>query len=729
MGSMASPSEIRWQTDDLNVLLLIGDDQVVRLRSILPHGQSSEEASSPYFSDPSIPLHQVRLVGEGNQKNRTARSLIQSYVTLRLKYQSHEERSEKDSKFLDVTSVDKESGVTVISHLTVYAGIPVLRATTTVKNTGTSDVVVTQVSSLTVGGLTSTTRKWWHDWDVAVPTNSWFREAQWKDQSLPDVGVDDFGVVDLPDGHVTTHASYSVSSHGSFSTGTYLPMASLKRKDSKETWLWQIENNGSWRWEIGDYLDSVYVSTTGPTNHDHAWKEKLTPGQNFTSVPASIIHVFDDYERALQILTQYRRRIRRQHADNSNLPVIFNDYMNCLMGDPDEDKIKSLLEAVLKTGAEYFVIDCGWYADDSNWWDDVGEWEPSKKRFPSGFRELLNYIKSKGLVPGLWLEPEVVGVRSVVAKQLPEEAFFQEHGARVVEKGRYQLDFRHPAVIERMDKIVDKLVLEYGAGYFKFDYNIDVIQGTDVNTFSPGAAAQEHNRAYLRWVNGLLDRHPDLVIESCSSGAQRMDYAMLATHPIQSTSDQQDPVRYAAIAAAIPSAVTPEQGATWAYPQDTWSDEVNAMTVVNSLLGRIHLSGTLDRLSDQQMALVREGMDVYKTIRADIKDALPFWPLGLPQWHSHWLALGLQTTKGDILLSIWRRNGIGADNASSSSDPNTRKADVLNLPIKPLQGKSNVRVELLYPAKFQAEFSWEADALTLRLESETAARLFRLTPA
>ncbi|ETN44823.1 uncharacterized protein HMPREF1541_09698 [Cyphellophora europaea CBS 101466] len=710
---MSTINEIRWKTDELDVLLTIGDDQVVRLRSILPHGEAVEKHSSPYFSDPSIPLHQVRLVGEGNLKHRTARSLIQSYVTLRLKYQSHKESTEDDAKVLEVTSHDDESKITVTARLVVFAGIPLLRSTTSVKNEGNSDVVLTQASSLTVGGLTARTRKWWQDWVIALPTNSWFREAQWKEQSLPDVGVDDFGVVDLPDGHVTTHASYSVSSHGSFSTGTYLPLGALKRKDGKETWLWSIENNGSWRWEIGDYLDSVYVSATGPTNHDHAWKEKLAPGQSFNSAPSTMVHVLDDYQSAFEILTQYRRRIRRKHKDNLNLPIIFNDYMNCLMGDPDENKIKSLLEAVLKTGAEYFVIDCGWYADDSNWWDDVGEWEPSKKRFPSGFKELLNHIKSKGLVPGLWLEPEVVGVRSVVAKQLPEEAFFQENGQRVVEKGRFQLDFRHPAVIERMDKIVDKLVLEYGAGYFKFDYNIDVIQGTDVDTFSPGAAALGHNRAYLQWVNGLFDRHPDLVIESCSSGAQRMEYAMLATHSLQSTSDQQDPVRYAAIAAAIPTAVTPEQGATWAYPQNNWSDEINAMTVVNSLLGRIHLSGTLDRLSDDQMALIRDGMDVYKTIRSDIKDGIPFWPLGLPHWHSEWLALGLATPSNGILLAVWRRGG---------------GADTVALPIAELKGQAGVKVELLYPSKFQADFGWMENegALSLRLESETAARLFRL---
>ena len=727
MNSFDAPWELKWETNDVDVLLTI-DDGVINLRSITPHGSKPAEATSPTYKDSSIPLHQVRLVGEGTLNQKSTRSLVQSYTTCNLRYQAHKETTDGDVQTLSVTSWDDAIGLTVTTDLTVHRGIPLVRFTSTAKNSGKEDLVLTQLSSLTVGGLTTATKKWWDEWSLSYATNSWFREAQWHDHSLPEVGLDDFAIVDLHDHHHATHAAHSVSSRGTFSTGRYLPIGVLKRHDNAETWLWTIENNGSWRWEVGDYKDSVYVSASGPTSHDHAWQEKLAPGESFTSVPATICHVNADYQTAVQVQTQYRRRMRRQHEDNEKLPLIFNDYMNCLMGDPDEDKIKSLLEAVLKTGAEYFVIDAGWYADDAEWWDDVGAWEPSKKRFPSGFAELLQHIRSKGLIPGLWIEPEVIGVRSKVVNELPAEAFFHEHGRKVLEKGRYQLDFRHPKVIERMDGVVDRLVKEYGAGYFKFDYNVDVIQGTDVNAFSSGAAMLGHNRAYLDWINGLYDRHPGLVIETCSSGAQRMDYAMLSVHSIQSTSDQQDPVKYAAIAAAIHTGVAPEQAATWAYPQDVWSDEANAMTVVNSLLGRIHLSGTLDRLTKKQMALIKEGMDVYKTIRMDIKVGLPFWPLGLPKWHDGWCATGLEipasSEKGaSVLLAVWKRGDYAGGIPGVTNE--------VSLVVRSLKGKKNVKVELLYPKKFQVHYSWHAEgeqggALKVKLQAETAARLFRL---
>jgi alpha-galactosidase len=64
-----------------------------------------------------------------------------------------------------------------------------------------------------------------------------------------------------------------------------------------------------------------------------------------------------------------------------------------------------------------------------------------------------------------------------------------------------------------------------------------------------------------------------------------MDYAMLAVHKLRSTSDQQDALLYASIAAAAPTAVVDEQSVFWVYPQIS-------LTIINTLLGR----GSLERL-------------------------------------------------------------------------------------------------------------------------------------
>ncbi|CZR35765.1 uncharacterized protein FPRO_00112 [Fusarium proliferatum ET1] len=709
-----NPVFISWQTTSLTINFVKNEFGAICLYEILPLNHRHQKSASPLFASSELPIVSVRLNGEGNTNDKTAKSLVGGYLSSRLKYKSHQQSHDADMQRLDIHSEDEKARISVTAHLSVYRDVPVLRSAVTIRNESkSSDVIVTQISSLTIGGLTTRSNEWNKNYALRTATNSWFREAQWRKHSLPDIGIDKNGICELHDGHSGSQATYGLQNRGSFSTGSYLPMGILESESNSDTWAWQIEHNGSWRWEIGDYKDSVYIAAGGPTKADHDWRHTLCPGDSFTSPPVSLTRVSGCFQDAIHALNDYRRRIIRPHDDNKRLPIIFNDYMNCLMGDPDEDKIEALLDPVAQSGAEYFVIDAGWYADDSNWWDDVGLWEPSKRRFPSGFKTLMDKIKSKGLIPGLWLEPEVVGVRSAVGERLPEDAFFHENGQRVVERGRFQLDYRHPEVRAWMTSVVDRLVVHYGAGFFKFDYNIEVIQGTDApGPSSAGANQLLHQRCYLDWVRSLLDKHPNLVIENCSSGAQRMDYAMLSVHSLQSTSDQQDPILYAAIAAALPTCVLPEQSASWAYPQPEWSDELNAFTVVNSLLGRVYLSGRIDRLSPSQMELIIEGMDVYKMIRQHLVTAHAIWPLGLPRWHDDWISLGLETDNG-LYLSVWRRSG-------SCS---------MEIPLPRLAGSCNVQVNVLYPKRLPTQAIWNEghDILELKFPETRCARVLHIT--
>src|SRR5660397_111896 len=64
--------------------------------------------------------------------------------------------------------------------------------------------------------------------------------------------------------------------------------------------------------------------------------------------------------------------------------------------------------------------------------------------------------------------------------------------------------------------------------------------GPDANATSPGEGLLDHVRAHLEWFERLRERHPHVVFEACSSGAQRQDHAILSRFDLQSTSDQQD---------------------------------------------------------------------------------------------------------------------------------------------------------------------------------------------
>jgi alpha-galactosidase len=527
-------------------------------------------------------------------------------------------------------------------------------------------------------------------------------------------------------------------------------MGAIINRQTGRTWAWQIEHNGAWHWQAGECTrrqasrgttDAVghraepgaasgaYLAVLGPTDSEHDWHVTLAPGETFTTVPAAVAVSAEGLDDALARLTGYRRAIRRPHSDHLRLPVIFNDYMNTLMGDPTTERLLPLITAAASVGAEYFCIDAGWYAERSeNWWDTVGAWKPSGTRFSGGIAEVLEHIRAAGMTPGLWLEPEVVGVRSAIAAQLPVEAFFTRGGQRVVENGRYHLDLRHPAAVQHLDEVVDFLVGDLGAGYLKLDYNINGGPGTDAGGLSAGAGLLAHNRAHLDWLDAVLDRHPGLVIENCASGGMRTDYAMLSRLQVQSTSDQQDFLRYPPITAAAPAAVTPEQAATWAYPQPGFSDREIIFTLCGALLGRMHLSGHIDQMNQAQRLLVADAVDVYKRIRADLPAGRPFWPLGLPGWANSWLALGMHTPAGAYVMT-WRR-GRETGAGGAANEPAGMAADDpagLTLPVGRLRGQPAVP-EVLYPRTGRPLVTWDPrrGELSVTLPATPAACLIRL---
>ena len=64
-----------------------------------------------------------------------------------------------------------------------------------------------------------------------------------------------------------------------------------------------------------------------------------------------------------------------------------------------------------------------------------------------------------------------------------------------------------------------------------------------------------------QWYEEIFRDHPELVVENCGSGGQRMDYGMLKILSLQSTSDQTDYLYNANIAANVASAGN--SGAGW----------------------------------------------------------------------------------------------------------------------------------------------------------------------
>ncbi len=702
-GTQSAPARIGWTDGALDLRIDVAENGTASL-ACLAAGRWPEPGPEP-GPEPWLPLADIIIAGAG--RSWSGSRYAESVVGRRLRYLGHEEGAEGQWRQLRIELEDPLTGLRAEVFYQVLVGRGALRSWVRLTNRGTQTVTVESVTSFLAGALTGPPREAsLADLDVLWAENDWLAEGRWQRRALRDA---------LPELNRGANGGnprgrFGLTSEGSWPSGTYLPMGAVVSRRTGRAWAWQIEHNGAWHWQVGEFTacgpaDRAYLALLGPTDSEHHWRLPLAPGASFTTVAAAIAVSDQGFEGAITGLTACRRAVRRPHEDHRRLPVIFNDYMNTLKGDPTTERLLPLIAAAGRAGAEYFCIDAGWYAEiGEGWWDGVGVWKPSSTRFPDGITEVLDCIRAEGMIPGLWLEPEVVGVRSPVAGQLPAEAFFARGGGRVVEHGRYHLDLRHPAAVKHLDEVVDFLVGDLGVGYLKLDYNINAGPGTETGGVSAGAGLLEHNRAYLHWLDRLLDRYPALTIENCASGGMRVDYAMLSHVQLQSTSDQQDYLRYAAIAAAAPAAIAPEQAAVWAYPQPAFSDDEIAFTLCSAMLGRIHLSGHVDQMSEQQRGLVAEAVQVYKRIRTDLAQAVPFWPLGLPRWTGSLMALGMRAPDATYLVA-WRRGPLGGPPADGDSAVITAAVPYLRgVPVIP---------EVLYPRHPPAEVRWQPSAAEL----------------
>lgn len=185
-----------------------------------------------------------------------------------------------------------------------------------------------------------------------------------------------------------------------------------------------------------------------------------------------------------------------------------------------------------------------------------------------------------------------------------------------------------------------------------------------------------------------------------------MDYAQLSKYHIQSVSDQPNYRCNAYMSAGAPTAVLPEQAAIWSYPMTEDNDDAVIFNMINSMLQRIHLSGSVTELTDEKFRLIKDAVSVYKNIRSDIASAVPYYPMGLPEHGDDWLCLAMKTA-GCTRVIVWRMKS----DKESITIP-------FDFPVK--------SVERLYPSKDDYVTEKTSDGIKITLPDQFCAVLFEI---
>lgn len=591
-----------------------------------------DDSEKEYIDDMSV-LSEVEISGRGGNKHGGDRHFSCSESVL-LKYKFHS--FTKSDKYNLLTIVQEDDICELTTYFCEFNETNTIRVWNSIKNISDEPFTIEYISSFVAYGLFG--KNTYDKTYFYLPSNGWYSECQWKRNKISDLGVFSY--------HLRkSMKKYCVSSTGSWSTKSYLPMGLLEDSVENKFLLWQIESNGSWTYEMGDICRSLSLHLSGPSFQENGWAKTLKPKEVFETVKVAVSFA-NSFNEVFENITRYRRNIIWKSESDKLLPTIFNEYMFASGNSPSLETIEQLAPMAKKAGVDYYVIDCGWHDEVIDPFYHVGKWIPSKLKYPNGFKNAIDKIKSFGLKVGLWMEPEVVGTFGDASLFWDDDCYLTRYGKRIVSSSRYFLDYRNPKVCAKMNSIVDGLINDYGINYFKFDYNVDYGVGTDKNSDSFGDGALSQCRAVINWIKSIKQRHNDVVLECCCSGGNRMDYLSLSYSDMVSTSDQTDCYLYPYIIGNMLSAVLPEQAAVWSYPvcfdvNDITKESV-CLNMVNSLLGRMHLASKLYLLNDELFSLVQEGVDYYNYLKVFKPNCVPFFPNGFCKETDNNIVVGLK---------------------------------------------------------------------------------------
>jgi alpha-galactosidase len=219
-------------------------------------------------------------------------------------------------------------------------------------------------------------------------------------------------------------------------------------------------------------------------------------------------------------------------------PVTVNTW-EAIYFDHTHERLAALADSAADVGVERFVLDDGWFRGRGDDTSSLGDWYPDEEKYPNGLQPIADYVRSKGMEFGLWVEPEMVNPNSDLYKAHPDWALGIGNYTKITGRNQLVLDIANPNVSEYLFERISQLVGDHGISYLKWDMNRDLVLPGDS---SGKATVYRQTGALYALMDRLLASFPELEIESCASGGGRIDYEILKrTHRFW-TSDSNDSV-------------------------------------------------------------------------------------------------------------------------------------------------------------------------------------------
>jgi alpha-galactosidase len=344
----------------------------------------------------------------------------------------------------------------------------------------------------------------------------------------------------------------------------------------------------------------------------HPGEVALAPGDSYRTPTIVAVHSDHGLTAATQ---QYHARLRaRPNHPASPRPVLVNTW-EAVYFDHDMTTLKALADRAAQIGIERFVLDDGWFGSRRDDTSGLGDWVVSPEAHPRGLVPLIDHVTSLGMDFGIWVEPEMVNPNSDLFRAHPDWALVTEGYTPVLGRNQLVLDLAQPGAFEHVLGQLDALLSDHDIAYVKWDMNRDHVGGSGA-----GGAAGTHAQtlALYHLLDELRARHPEVEIESCSSGGARIDHEILERTVRVWTSDCNDALERQTIQRGASMLIPPELMGAHIGPErshTTGRRHDLAFRAITALFGQLGVECNLLALDDGELQALTAVIALHKRFR------------------------------------------------------------------------------------------------------------------
>lgn len=423
------------------------------------------------------------------------------------------------------------------------------------------------------------------------------------------------------------HGTYKIGSRRGTSSHQYNPLMILAGRDTTEDYgncyALSFVYSGSFQGEAE--LDQYNQTRILLGLQEEQFSYPLKSGEVFYVPEIVLTYSSQGLGKLSQNLHRcYRKQLCRGKYKEAPRPILVNSWETAYFNF-DSKRLYDLAVHAAELGVEMLVMDDGWFGKRNDDNSSLGDWVVNEEKLGEPLKDFIDKINGLGMKFGIWFEPECVNEDSDLFREHPDWAMVIPGRKPVRGRNQLMLDFTRKEIVDDIFEKVCKVLDQGNIEYVKWDMNRSMTDFHSCGTKEQGRIAYDYMLGLYDFLERLMERYPDLLIEGCSGGGGRFDAGMLYYTPQIWCSDNTDALDRVKI----------QYGTSFGYPASAVGSHVSV--VPNEQTGRVISMETrgivamagvlgyeldLGRLSLEEKEIVKEQIRKYRNYAGLIQNGL-----------------------------------------------------------------------------------------------------------